>query len=225
MSWFDLSRDRKSLKCSEFLRGAKLAFPLGVIVCAQACLVPQNVEPVAPGTPHPAPHFVLESVPSYLVAPVLQLVRQGSLDAAANPPCHCQLQIPPLPIEEDDPTVDLEARWFIDYDQALPRTQVVFRRDTGGKLQGTFDNATLLQRAVPEFDFDADLLVNPSGLHKLEVLVGETAAFDDSSTAALPNRTPKVGYALALMQFTINVDVQQDRASCPSSPPSVRICQ
>src|ERR1043166_9357969 len=91
-----------------FFRGLRLASAMLVYVCAQSCLVPQSVDPQG-DAPHPAPHFVVESIPSYLLG-VLQLVRQGSLDAT----CHCQIQIPPLTVEEDDPTVDLEVRWFVD---------------------------------------------------------------------------------------------------------------
>jgi hypothetical protein len=209
----------------DIIRGLRLACVLFVLVCAQGCLVPQSIEPIVEA-PHPAPHFVLESIPTYLITPVLQLVRQGSLDASANPPCHCFLQIPSLVVHEDDPTVDLEARWFLDYDANLLGSQVIIHRDIGGKLAGTFNDPTLTQRSVPEFDFDADeRSINTNGLHKLEVIVGETAAFDDTSAAALPNRTPKAGFALAIYAFTINVDVQQDRANCPQRLPSVRVCQ
>jgi hypothetical protein len=164
---------------------------------------------------------VLESIPPYLATPVLQLVRQGSLD----PPCHCKLQIPSLPVEEDDPTVDLEARWFIDYDVAVQHTQVIYHDDKGADLAGTFDDPTHIKRFVPLFDFDADAIgINSNGVHVLTLVVGETAAFDDTATA-LPNRTPRAGFALAMMQFTINVDVQQDVAHCPQQLPSVQVCQ
>jgi hypothetical protein len=211
----------KSLQRQPFLSGAGLASALGVFVCAQGCLVPQSVDELV-SSPHPAPYFEVEKIPSYLIAPTLQLVRQGSLD----PPCHCQIQIPSLIVHEDDPTVDLEARWFIDYDVAVPRSQAIVRRDTGGALAGTFKDATYVRRPLLEFDFDADNLgIATNGLHVLTVVVGETAAFDDGATTALPNRTPHAGFSLAEWQFTINVDVQQDRANCPQQLPSVRVCQ
>lgn len=205
-----------------FGRGAKLAFTLGVFVCAQACLVPQTVDELVTA-PHPAPRFVVEQIPPDLITPVLNLVRQGSLD----PPCHCQIQIAnALFVAEDDPTVDLEARWFIDYDAAVPRSQAINRRDTQGSLAGTFKDANYLVRPLLEFDFDADNLgIATNGLHVLTVVVGETAAFDDSPNTALPNRTPHAGFSLAEWQFTIGVDVQQDVSHCPQQLPSVRVCQ
>ena len=186
-----------------------------VYVCAQSCLVPQSVDPQG-DTPHPAPHFVVESIPSYLLG-VLQLVRQGSLDAT----CHCQIQIPPLTVEEDDPTIDLEVRWFVDYKLSDPRSQAPWPGSTD-TLKGTFDDPTAKVRQFRTgFNFDADT----NGTHLLEVVVGEPAAFDDSATAALPNRTPHAGYTLAVYRFPINVDVTQSVANCPQQLPSVKVCQ
>ncbi|HUJ24844.1 MAG TPA: hypothetical protein VLW85_02420 [Myxococcales bacterium] len=190
-----------------------------MFVCSQSCLVPQRVDELVT-SPHPAPHFVVETIPSYLVG-VLQLVRQGSLDQN----CHCELQIPPLFVEEDDPTVDLEVRWFIDYNLSVPRTQAPWPGSTF-PLPGTFKDATATVRQTNGFNFDADAdAITSNGIHLLEVVVGETAAFDDSATAALPNRTPKPGFTLAVYRFPINVDVQQDVPHCPLQLPSVQVCQ
>jgi hypothetical protein len=201
-----------------FFRGLRIASAVLVPVCAQACLVPQSVDPIG-ASAHPAPHFVEQSIPTYLIAPVLQLVRQGSLDPSN---CHCVIEIPPLTVEEDDPTVNLEARWFVDY--AAAGSHAIARRDNGGTLQGTFNDPTLTLRTLDTFRFDADSFVS-NGVHVLSVVVGETTGFDDSSTAALPNRTMKSGYTLAQYEFPINVDVALDRTHCPQQLPSIQVCQ
>lgn len=202
-----------------FRRGPRLAIHLGVIVCAlasQSCLVPQSVDPI-PESPHPPPYF--EGIPESVMAPVLHLDKQGTADV----PCHCVLEIPPLTVHEDDPTVDLQARWFIDYDVSVPRSEAPF----GGisPLPGRFNDATYTDRVLNKFDFDADAaLVTSNGVHILEVVVGETAGFDDSPTAPLPFRSMKPGYTQALYRFAIDVNVQQITGSCAKIP-AVPVCQ
>ncbi|MGE5048498.1 MAG: hypothetical protein ACM3PC_08035 [Deltaproteobacteria bacterium] len=186
--------------------------------------MPQNVDAIQT-EPHPPPQFLVGEIPDYLVTPQLQLYRQGAADAAQTPPCHCVVEIPPLSISEPDPTVDLTVRWFVDYDLSVPRsTNPVRPQET---LQGTFNDSTKTRREIGKFDFDADGLVLNSGPHVLEVVVGESAGFDDSPGVGEPNRTPKPGFTLAVYRFFINVRVEQDpaRPSCPSAPPSLRVCQ
>src|SRR5689334_9259557 len=126
-------------------RGAALAILSLVLVCPQGgCLVPQTIDPKV-ATPHPPPHFVVETIPAYLLAPVLTLTRQGAGDAVQTPPCHCQLEFNGLVVEEQDPTITLEARWFIDYDVTVPSSTRVWLTDV---LQGTFDDATAIQRSL-----------------------------------------------------------------------------
>jgi len=103
-----------------FYRGKPLASILGVLVCAQvSCLIPQTVDPIV-AAPHPAPYFVVEQIPSYLSPPQLTLLRQGLGDAALAPACHCQLWFDGLFVHEDDPTITLQAKWFVDYDVTNP---------------------------------------------------------------------------------------------------------
>jgi hypothetical protein len=189
-------------------------------------MVPQSIDPI-PTEPHPPPQFLVGEMPSYLVVPQLQLYKQGAADAAQKPlPCHCVVEIPPLSISEADPTIDLTVRWFVDYDLSVARSINPVRQET---LPGTFNDATAIRRQIGKFDFDADALqILSSGPHVLEVVVGEKdAAFNDSAGASEPNRTPNPGFTLAVYRFFINVKVEQDpaRPSCPSDPPSVRVCQ
>lgn len=212
-----------------FRGGPGLAKWIAVFVCAQfsaGCMVPQTVDAIQT-EPHPPPQFLVGDFPDYLVAPQLQLYRQGTADAAQTPlPCHCVVEIPPLSISEPDPTIDLTARWFVDYDLSVARSTSPVRTEA---LPGTFNDATAIQRQIGKFDFDADALQIPSsGPHVLEVVVGETAGFNDSPAAGEPNRTPKPGFTFAVYRFFINVKLEQDpaRPSCLSDPrPSLRVCQ
>jgi len=204
------------------LRGAALAICWGVAVCPQGgCLVPQTIDPIV-ASPHPAPHFVVETIPSYLLSPVLTLIRQGAGDASLTPPCHCQLDFNGLVVEEDDATVSLEARWFIDYDVANPSSTRVWFTEA---LDGTFDDVTAIVRTLRTFTLDADAVgIVTSGFHVVEVVVGEKDGFDPSSTAQ-PNRAMKQGYTAAVYRFFVDVRVDPVPGQCPQTPPSRRVCQ
>jgi hypothetical protein len=217
---------RGPLKSGGFSDGLRLASGLLVLVCAQSCLVPQSVDPI-PVAAHAVPYFDQESIPDYLLAPVLQLYQQGSADATHTPPCHCEIEIPALFVHEDDPTVELQVRWFIDYDKAVQRSEAPWPGSTV-TLAPNFNDPTYTQRPINKFDFDAQAAdINTNGVHVLLVVVGETSGFDDSLSAALPNRSMKAGFTAAELEFPIFVDVAQDpsRPQCPSQQPSLRVCQ
>lgn len=208
-----------------FARGARLALIASVIVCAQACLVPQSVDAI-PTVAHSPPRFDVSSFPPYLLDKYkLTLYRQGPADVPLN--CHCEIQIPPLPVIEDDPTVDLQIHWFIDYDLAVPRSLAPW---PGSDLfiQGTFDNPSTL-RSSNNFNFDADSAgIVVSGTHVLEVVVGEANGFDRRPTAPFPNRSMLPGYVPAVYKFVIDVHIEQTGPvpqNCPSNLPSARICR
>jgi hypothetical protein len=195
-----------------------------VIVCAlanQSCLVPQSVDQIVEA-PHPPPRFDVGSINPGLLAPVLQLYRQGSADAASVPASHCELCLSIPLIVEDDPTITLEARWFLDYDPSIPASQ----HPSGAPqiLSGDFNNTGTVRTLNP-FVFDADRLdIATNGLHVVEVVLAETAAFDNSSTT-LPYRALNPGYSAAVYRFFINAKVDQDasRPLCPSQFPSVKL--
>ena len=198
-----------------------------MLVCPQGgCLVPQTVDPKVV-SPHPPPHFVVEKIQSYLLAPVLTLIRQGTVDAAQTPPCRCRLEfggVDGLVVEEDDPTITLQARWFLDYDAASPSSTLIWNSET---LPGNFDDVTAVERSLqtPSFLLDADeKLIFTSGVHVVEVVVGESDGFDPSSTTQ-PNRAMKPGYTPAVYRFFVDVRVEQVPGQCPQTLPSRRICQ
>jgi len=209
------------------VRGAALAIFSLVAVCPQGgCLVPQTVD-LKVASPHPPPHFAVEKLQSYLLAPVLTLIRQGTVDATQTPPCHCRLEfggIDGLVVEEDDATITLQARWFLDYDVANPASTLVWNTET---LPGTFDDVTAVERPLqtPSFLLDADEKgIFTSGFHVVEVVVGESEGFDPSSTTQ-PNRAMKPGYTPAVYRFLVDVRVEQVPGQCPQTLPSHRICQ
>jgi hypothetical protein len=206
-----------------FGRGAALASTWGVLVCAQAgCLIPQTVDAIV-ASPHAPPQIVPENMPPYLLPRVLTLFQQGASDVSASPPCHCHLEFDGLSVEEPDSTVTLEARWFVDYDPSnIPSTRFVRTPDP---VPGNFNDATQTTRPLPTFSFDAaELGIVSSGLHVVEVVVGETTGFDPASTT-LPNRAMLQGYTAATYKFVVDLHLEQISGSCPSTPPSHRVCQ
>jgi len=214
---------RKQAGSRRFVRGPGLASWVAVIVCAlasQACLVPQSVDQIVEA-PHPPPRFDLGSIDPSLLAPVLQLYRQGSADAASTPPSHCELCLSIPFIVEDDPTITLQARWFVDYDLSVPVSHQIANSQT---LTGDF-NTTSTVRELKPWEFDADALsIGSNGLHVVEVVLAETAAFDDTSVT-LKNRALNPGYSAAVYRFFVNLKYDQDasRPLCPSRFPSVKL--
>ncbi len=198
----------KPLTLCRFVSGPRLAIRAAVIVCALA-------------SQHPPPRFDLGSIDVRLLAPVLQLYRQGSVDAATTPASYCELCLSIPLVEEDDPTITLEARWFVDYDPSIPASQ----HPSGAPqiMSGDFNNTGTVRTLKP-FVFDADALGVTNGLHVVEVVLAETAAFNNSSTT-LPYRALNPGYSAAVYRFFINAKVDQDasRPLCPSQFPSVKL--
>jgi hypothetical protein len=198
-----------------------------VIVCAlsnQACLVPQSVDSIVE-SPHPAPRFVVDSIPDYLLVPVLQLYRQGPADQTSTPPCHCKLELSIPLVVEDDPTVTLEVRWFVDYDVSVPSSTRPW--GTPQILTGDFNTTGTVRQLQPPFDFDADTFsITTDGVHTVDVVMAETAAWNNASTS-LPKRAVLPGYASAVYRFFVNVKVGFDstRPHCPQAGASVRVCQ
>jgi hypothetical protein len=126
-------------------------------------------------------------------------------------------------VEEPDSTVTLEARWFVDYDTSNPPSTLIASRET---IAPNFDDVTQTTRALTTpFRFDAATAgTASSGLHVVEVVIGEITGFDDASTS-LPNRAMKQGFASASYKFIVDLHLEQIPGTCPSTPPSHRVCQ
>jgi hypothetical protein len=182
-------------------------------------MVPQTIDPIT-AQPHPPPQFLVSEMSTSVTGvPQLQLFSQEQGGA-----CHCQLDLTQLYVYEADPTIDLIARWFLDYNVSVTRTIGLVRPQE--TLQGTFNDATATRRPLTSFIFDAAALgITSSGSHVLEVVVGESGGFDDSPNTALPNRTMLQGFVPAVYRFFINVTVEPAVGACDQNgPPSHRVC-
>jgi hypothetical protein len=202
LSWFSSAAVLRSLWRA---RGAMLAFSLLV---QSACLIPQQiVELGADAGPHPAPYFVLAGTPDYLLTPILTLNRQGPADAVAATPCVCHLNLSVPSVFEEDTSVTLQSRWFVDYDKSIPTSQTL---QDFKSIPGNF-NAQDPVRPVPPFTFNADSLgIVSNGVHIVEVVVGDLSGFDDSADAGVRFRSMKPTYESALYRIAVQVNVTQD---------------
>ena len=199
------------------VKGLGALFALAL--AAEGCLVPQSVDSIV-NNPHIPPRFDLAAMPSYLLAPELTLYKQGATDQSLG--CHCAIlfDLPEGVVLEDDVTVDLEARWFVDYDPAVPRSTGVV---STFRLAGGSTGSNIQREGVP-YTFRADDLgIVTSGQHVIELVVAERDAYDESNTV-LPHRAMSPGYASIVYRFFVDVQVQPDanRPKCPAQLPSMR---
>jgi len=232
------ARDRVNRPSSQEMRaGAPLALERaekgrgvfrGVLVAllavgSSACLVPQSVDP-SETAPHTVPVIDLSSLPPHFMTPSNILYKQKQGDKAQG--CRCQMQFLIPAVNDDDPTVDLEARWYVDYDIGNPQSQApVFQQD----LPGSFSNPGRVRTGV-EFDLDADARGLASGKHVVEVVIAERQAFDDSQSATFPRRSLKKDFEGTSLKFLVDVQdsapnvPQCDRNTPLQSPPMIRPC-
>jgi len=232
-------RDPGNLPSSEGIRaGAPLALEIGekgrgvfrgllvalLALGSSACLVPQSVDS-SDTTPHTVPVIDLSSLPIQFMTPSNILYKQTTGDKAQG--CRCQMQLLIPAVNDDDPTVDLEARWYLDYDLGNPTSQApVFQQD----LPGSFTNSGRT-RTGPVFNFDADSLNIPGGKqHVVEVVIAERQAFDDSQGALFPHRSLKKDFEGTSLKFVVDVQdsqanvLQCDRNTPLQAPPMIRPC-
>jgi hypothetical protein len=217
LSWFSSAAIPRSLWRA---RGSMLAVWLLV---ESGCLVPQRIDELnADAGPHPAPHFVLQDIPDYLLAPILTLNRQGPADAVASTPCLCHLTLSVPFVEEEDPSVTLLSRWFVDYDVSLPSSQSIWdQRPIPGDV-----NTLNPVRPVPSFNFDADTHgIVTNGVHIVEVVVGDQNGFDNAPTAAIPHRSMLPQYESAVYRFAVQVNVTQDPNQPHCATQQYQVCQ
>jgi hypothetical protein len=193
-----------------------------------ACLVPQSVDP-NDTRPHTVPTIDLVSLPSYFLTPAIPLYLATETDKAQQCHCHVQLTIPT--IKDDDPTVDLEARWFLDYDLNVPQSQgVALTQD----LAGSLNSNSIIREEKLIFDLDADVLGLLQGPHIIEVVLAERQGFvPDTSNIPPPHRalrTDSGGWDGTTYKVVVNVQPSQpgvtqcDRNTPIMSPPLARIC-
>lgn len=194
-------------------RGATVA---ALFCLAEACLVPQNVEPTS-SKPHVPPRVVVESLPTWLAGAQVQLL-QSALDRAEG--CHCEIELQVPVVEMDDPTANLEIRWFVDYDPTRPPSQ---RPATPSQfIEGSFDDPST-RRTGPRFSFDLGALgIVGDGTHVVDMVLAEQGGFDAVDVAPA-FRAMRAGYASATQRFVVAV-ATDDARRCPAQLPSRRVC-
>lgn len=175
--------------------------------------MPQSVDPITTRV-HVPPRIPLASIDPTLLSPVLTTFRQGTADVA--PKCHCTLDLK-LPVEDDDTSATLEARWFIDYDATNFSSIGPVQTNT---LPGSLDNVTVREPVV--YTVQPDNF--STGVHVIEMVVAEQSGFDETSSTK-PNRAVKnaEGYESAVYRFVVNVQPSPQPA-CPDVQPSRRVC-
>jgi hypothetical protein len=171
---------------------------------------------------HIPPRIRVESIPADQLAPLLPLDRTTSTDTAVG--CHCSIKLTVNQIEEIDATVDLVARWFVDYDVNVPRSVAIVKQVP---LAGTFDNTQTIRGPVV-YEFQPDAVGIPSNdpngaVHMIDLVVGENVGFDDNATA-LPFRTMKADYEAAVYRFAVQVAVPASGVPCRGQLPAQRVC-
>jgi hypothetical protein len=193
-------------------------------VALSGCLVPQSVDPDTTRLPT-VPVIDLSQLPSHMLIPMLPLYKQSQVDVDQGCVCHLQLVIPV--IKEDDPTVDVQARWFLDYDLGIPGSQ---RPILTQNFQGSFSDPAVTRGPVT-LDLDADSLGLAEGPHVVEMMIAERAAFA-ADTQQPPFRALVVRPPFDATTFKMVVDVKPsasgqtpcDRNTPIRIPPLQRVC-
>jgi hypothetical protein len=193
-----------------------------------ACLLPQSVDQNSNRVPT-VPTIDLNTLPTFLLEPSIPIYLAGTADVAANPPCHCILQLVIPVIEDEDPVIDLEARWFVDYDfNGSPQSQQIAAQQV---LPGDLSGQQGTIRGPVQFDFEADTRANdPNRFHVIEMLVAEREGFDLDNAPPAHRALKREPVAYDGSTLKINVEVrtsaspQCDQNTDVRSPPLVRVC-
>jgi hypothetical protein len=175
--------------------------------------VPQSVDSQQNRVKYP-PRVVVESLDPKLVGTIK--LTHGQLDSQAACSCRVVVEVPQL--EELDATLNLEARWFVDYDPDKITTQRPVQTQF---LAGTFNSSSAVRQG-PKLEFDLTALGLGDGTHVVDVVVAEQGAFDDTATT-LAYRAVGTGYASAAHRFVVDA-VTDDLKVCRSDAPWKRSC-
>jgi hypothetical protein len=189
---------------------------------SSACLVPQSVD--ANSSQHTVPVIDVSSVPNYFMTPTIPTYLQSPEDKTQQ--CRCQLRFVIPTVTDDDPTIDVQARWYVDYDLGTPGSQGPANIQD---LPGSFSDPGKARGPVT-FNFDADQLGLVAGLHVIEVVIAERQGFagDNDSNVSFPHRSLLQGWNATTLKFVAEVKEskasQCDRNTPLRSPPFARVC-
>ncbi|MFL5406797.1 MAG: hypothetical protein ACJ79O_13200, partial [Myxococcales bacterium] len=134
-----------------------------------SCLVPQSVEQNA--TQHTVPIIDLTQLSGALLTPTVPLYLRGPDDIAQQ--CNCRLELVIPVIKDEDPTIDVQARWFVDYDLGTTLSQSPVQTTD---FPGSFTNPSVIRGPVT-FTLDADARGLSTGPHVVEMIVAERQGF------------------------------------------------
>ena len=204
--------------------GTPFAFPallawggraaLLLLILTSSCLVPQTVDPSS-ANPHHPPRIIIDQIPTYEIGPYITLVR------ASRDTCHCELTLSIPQVADDDTVIDIDGRWFVDYDPQVSSTWGY----TSVKVPGSFDDFTKVFRTGPTYDLKPDTLGLADGFHTVEIYLVEDNGFNDAATDPVaPNRTLVKGYEAASYRFQVRVVTDADVPQCPQQAPFKRSC-
>jgi hypothetical protein len=150
----------------------------------------------------------LAQLQDYWYTPQVVVYLPGSQDASLN--CHCELELQIAAIKEPDPTVDLEGRWFVDYDvnnlQQGPVETPLFL--------GSF-NQTNDVRGPVTYAFNPDALKLSAGTHSIEFVIAERQGYVANITVRPHHRALNPGWDASVLKLVVEV-----RSLVPGSPPS-----
>jgi hypothetical protein len=202
-----------------------LAVPLFALALS-ACLVPQSVDPNTT-RPHTVPTIDLNALFSYMYSPEVQVYLPGPTDTSSSPQCRCVLHLEIPFVKDEDPTVNLEARWFVDYDlngSAQSQTQISTQ-----VLGGSFTDPSLTRGPVV-FNFDPVLLniTKDDTVHVIEMVIAEQQGFAADALGQPPlHRALLPGWDGSTLKIVARVHVSSagrcDRNPAVISPPLQRI--
>jgi hypothetical protein len=161
-------------------------------------------------------------LPDYWYLPQLVVYEPGSQDQFQQ--CHCELALQIPAIKDPDPTVNLEYRWFIDYD--INNVQQSWAEDL--TLPGAFNSTNEVRGPVVfNFNTDAQQLQASTTPHTVDFVIAEQGAFTAVTATQPHHRALNTGFdATALRVVVLVHDAVGPRCDLVAGVPSAtqRIC-
>jgi hypothetical protein len=193
---------------------------LALLLVASGCPLPQPLAEVAPGQPVTPPRIIVEDVQRQITITPIDTLLRVTVGCATGPSYALKASL-----NDVNTTEIVVARWFVNYDPALPAESFYRREDQILAPPATVPDPTL--RETPVFTFEPYLWDpedgtgdgtgnSPGALHIVELVVSN--GFDgnpDQSTVERPYRTPAAGYEVQVYRWVFLGVPQGGTAVCP----------
>jgi hypothetical protein len=171
-------------------------------------------------TQHTVPIIDLTQLPSAVLTPTIPLYRQGPDDIVQQ--CNCRLDLVILVIKDPDPTIDVQARWFVDYDLGTTQSQSPASTQD---FPGSFNNPEALTRGPVTFELDADARGLTDTTHVVEMVVAERQGFaPDTVAPAHRALLPQFDATTFKVAVEVKTSASQCDRNTPVSPLMHRVC-